>query len=331
MFLKKKWNNIGIKSKTFIATISSVTLGLAILCIILYSVMPKVYKVYKKENLKDRVGTFVSILESDVFTNINQTVDDFCLDNDLMIIITSENDEILYSSFNNEKINNVNRYNEYKALKMNKVEESFRFYFKQYELECNLNVQMNIQAGKEIRTIIMVFLPFAAIANILIAITMTTFYSKVISTSIIFSNILKKALKESYYFIEEKNLKLEEDIKDDIFINGDEKLLYKAVSNIVKNAVEHTPEDREISVILNEDELMVKNYGVHIESEDLKSIFKAFYRVDKSRNNKTGGTGLGLYIVSSALNKHENLKFNMESGEDFVLFKVNFLKDYCAK
>lgn len=190
---------------------------------------------------------------------------------------------------------------------------------------------MNIQAGKEIRTIIMVFLPFAAIANILIAITMTTFYSKVISTPIIFSNILKKALKESYYFIEEKNLKLEEDIKDDIFINGDEKLLYKAVSNIVKNAVEHTPEDREISVILNEDELMVKNYGVHIESEDLKSIFKAFYRVDKSRNNKTGGTGLGLYIVSSALSKHENLKFNMESVEDFVLFKVNFLKDYCAK
>ena len=469
MFLKNQLNNMGIKSKTFIATISSVTFGLIILYIILYLFVPKVYILYKKANLRGTVEAFISDLDSEYFININQTLDDFCLDNDLMIIITDEEDTLLYSSFNNEKINDINKYNQYKSLSMNKIEQSFKFYFKQYDSACNLNVQMNIQAGKEVRTILMVFLPFAGIANILITITMTIFYSKVISTPIIeiskkadkiakldftekfkpkgkdeisnlltslnimsdnlcntinelekanealtldietklkeekerkrflatishelkspitiiagqvqgmmynigkyqdrdkylnevyevtkkmeelvfellelsrqdqdtflldikkvnLSMILKNTLKESYYFIEEKKLKLKENIEDDVFIDGDQKLLYKAISNIIKNSVEHTPEGREISILLNKRELKVKNYGVHIESEDLKNIFKAFYRVDKSRNNKTGGTGLGLYIVSSALKKHENLKFNMESEEDYVLFTVEFLE-----
>ena len=71
-------------------------------------------------------------------------------------------------------------------------------------------------------------------------------------------------------------MKLKENIEDDVFIDGDQKLLYKAISNIIKNSVEHTPEGREISILLNKRELKVKNYGVHIESEDLKNIFKAF-------------------------------------------------------
>ena len=98
MFLKNQWNNMGIKSKTFIATISSVTFGLIILYIILYLFVTKVYILYKKANLRGTVEAFISDLDSEYFININQTLDDFCLDNDLMIIITDEEDTLLYSS-----------------------------------------------------------------------------------------------------------------------------------------------------------------------------------------------------------------------------------------
>ena len=49
-----------------------------------------------------------------------------------------------------------------------------------------------------------------------------------------------------------------------------------------------------------------------------------FYRVDKSRNRKTGATGLGLYIVKTIFDKHENIKYKMNSKENSVEFVVEF-------
>ena len=69
---------------------------------------------------------------------------------------------------------------------------------------------------------------------------------------------------------------------------------------------------------------MVENTGISIPKEQLKYIFNAFYRVDKSRNRKTGGTGLGLYIVKTILDKHENIDYNIESTKNSVIFKMKF-------
>ena len=51
---------------------------------------------------------------------------------------------------------------------------------------------------------------------------------------------------------------------------------------------------------------------------------QAFYRVDKSRNRKTGGTGLGLYIVKTIFDKNKNIKYNMNSKENSVEFSIEF-------
>ena len=69
---------------------------------------------------------------------------------------------------------------------------------------------------------------------------------------------------------------------------------------------------------------MVENTGVTIPKDELSEIFNAFYRVDKSRNRKTGGTGLGLYIVKTILDKHENINYSIESKENSVIFKIKF-------
>ena len=60
-------------------------------------------------------------------------------------------------------------------------------------------------------------------------------------------------------------------------------------------------------VTLNKKEkatLLVENIGDNINEEEIKKIFDPFYRLEKSRNRKTGGSGLGLYIVKSILDKH---------------------------
>ncbi|MEG1870742.1 MAG: ATP-binding protein, partial [Peptostreptococcaceae bacterium] len=54
-------------------------------------------------------------------------------------------------------------------------------------------------------------------------------------------------------------------------------------------------------------------------------IFNAFYRVDKSRNRNTGGTGLGLYIVKSILNQHYNIEYSMYNKEKSVVFHIKFI------
>ena len=68
----------------------------------------------------------------------------------------------------------------------------------------------------------------------------------------------------------------------------------------------------------------MENTGVTIEKNQLANVFDAFYRVDKSRNRKTGGTGLGLYIVKTILDKHENIDCNIESTKNSVIFKMKF-------
>jgi two-component system, OmpR family, sensor histidine kinase BaeS len=71
--------------------------------------------------------------------------------------------------------------------------------------------------------------------------------------------------------------------------------------NLLDNAVKFTPSGGSISVTVGYDGgksyLQVKDTGVGIPEEELENIFERFYRVDKSRDRRTGGSGLGLAIV----------------------------------
>ncbi len=100
-------------------------------------------------------------------------------------------------------------------------------------------------------------------------------------------------------------------------------LLQKAVSNIIGNAVTHSPAQAEISVKLTGNTLEVRNSGVSIDSADLEKIFEPFYRVDHSHNRDTGGSGLGLYIVKTILERH-GFSFHMDSTAYAVCFTITF-------
>lgn len=141
------------------------------------------------------------------------------------------------------------------------------------------------------------------------------------------SVLVKEILTSLDFLVKEKNLKLNINIDSEIVVFVDKELIKKAIINIVTNAIRYSPQGEVIQVHLENKErpkLVVKNYGVYIEESDLKEIFKAFYRVDKSRNKNTGGSGLGLYIVKTILDAHKNIEYNIESVEDCVVFKMQF-------
>jgi two-component system phosphate regulon sensor histidine kinase PhoR len=115
------------------------------------------------------------------------------------------------------------------------------------------------------------------------------------------------------------------DIRSPCHLKGDENQLRSAVSNLVVNAINHTPAGG--SVILRWDKqqdqgvLSVIDDGEGIEKIHLPRLTERFYRVDAGRSREQGGTGLGLAIVKHILNRHEarlEIKSEKDSGSEFT-------------
>lgn len=88
----------------------------------------------------------------------------------------------------------------------------------------------------------------------------------------------------------------------------DRALMQRAVSNLVSNAVAHTPPGGSVVLEANSDTttilIEVSDTGVGIPPEALPRVFDRFFRVDTSRAQSSGGTGLGLAIVQSITQLH---------------------------
>ncbi|WP_028447300.1 Cu(+)/Ag(+) sensor histidine kinase [Chitinimonas koreensis] len=91
-------------------------------------------------------------------------------------------------------------------------------------------------------------------------------------------------------------------------IRADREMLRRALSNLLSNAIRHTPSGAAVTVRLSEDQgsttVSVENPGSKIADEDLPRLFDRFYRVDPSRQRKGEGAGLGLAIVKSIIEAH---------------------------
>lgn len=110
------------------------------------------------------------------------------------------------------------------------------------------------------------------------------------------TDILKRVCEHLAPLATEKNIHVNNNISADIILMGNEPLLEKAVHNIINNAIRHSPNRAEMKIDLSPQSLCVINSGVNIPKEDLDKLFTPFYRVEKSHNRLTGGSGLGLYL-----------------------------------
>lgn len=105
------------------------------------------------------------------------------------------------------------------------------------------------------------------------------------------------------------DMKFVNSVPPDTFVKGNSALLSGAVMNLVKNAVNYS-RGTEMGVRLltrNSRNFTFVFYdnGTGVEDEHIPHLFDRFYRVDKGRSRKAGGTGLGLPIVKSSINSME--------------------------
>ncbi|WP_222889692.1 phosphate regulon sensor histidine kinase PhoR [Enterobacter sp. C2] len=101
---------------------------------------------------------------------------------------------------------------------------------------------------------------------------------------------------------------------------GSDEQMRSAISNLVYNAVNHTPPATHIIVswqrVANGVEFSVEDNGPGIAAEHIPRLTERFYRVDKARSRQTGGSGLGLAIVKHAVNHHDSrLEITSEPGK----------------
>jgi two-component system OmpR family sensor kinase len=89
---------------------------------------------------------------------------------------------------------------------------------------------------------------------------------------------------------------------------GDEPRIRQVLSNLVANALQHTPTDADVVVRVGTDGddavIEVADHGPGMSQQDASRIFERFYRTDSSRARASGGTGLGLSIVDSLVHAH---------------------------
>lgn len=139
----------------------------------------------------------------------------------------------------------------------------------------------------------------------------------------------------------DKDIQIHQNVGTDTVLSVHPNLWNKALSNIIGNAVLHSPcgqhvfiteypaEDAGNAACQNslkpcekERILVIENTGTFILEDDLSHLFTPFYRTDKSRNKATGGSGLGLYIVKTILDLHGMAYCikNTQNGVAFFLY-----------
>lgn len=109
-------------------------------------------------------------------------------------------------------------------------------------------------------------------------------------------------------------------------INIDPLWQKEAITNILKNAIEHSKEDSNVDIILDENNvyssITVINYGETIDSKDIKHIFERFY---KSKNSNKDSIGIGLPLAKTIIEKN-NGTISVESSDDTTKFIIKYFK-----
>jgi two-component system sensor histidine kinase VicK len=116
-------------------------------------------------------------------------------------------------------------------------------------------------------------------------------------------------LMQRFYLQAKRNgLQLELDSNVSAAIEGDRDMLDRVLDNVVSNAINYTPQGGKVSVTarLEKDwlSIQVKDTGIGIPPGDLPHVFERFYRVDKARSRRRGGSGLGLALAKEITERH---------------------------
>jgi len=146
-------------------------------------------------------------------------------------------------------------------------------------------------------------------------------------------DLINQAIDESRLTAEKRKITLAFLPTTDHFVLGDRSQLEMAVSNLIENAINYSPDSTKVAIVLIcKDELVeisVTDQGIGIPEKEIERIFERFYRVDPARSRATGGTGLGLSIVKHVATNHGgdiSVWSNEGSGSTFTIRLPEFIE-----
>jgi two-component system, OmpR family, sensor histidine kinase SenX3 len=118
----------------------------------------------------------------------------------------------------------------------------------------------------------------------------------------------------------EQELRFDSEVSGEIIVLGVPDELRIALSNLLDNAIKYSGAKKDIAVTLNTPDMdnvmiSVRDSGIGIPREELKRVFKRFYRVHAAAAGQIKGTGLGLFIVRSVARRHGGDAFAESEGE----------------
>lgn len=146
-------------------------------------------------------------------------------------------------------------------------------------------------------------------------------------------SVIKTVVKDLEPVAHEHAVKIHTDIEP-LVVRGNASLLYRALYNLVENAIRYNEKEGSISIDLkNQDTAgMVKiaDTGVGIAPEARELIFEPFYRVNKSRSREFGGAGIGLSLVKAILKRHGAFIAVDANEPQGSVFTITFPKDGSA-
>lgn len=121
------------------------------------------------------------------------------------------------------------------------------------------------------------------------------------------TDIIDDVCKDSLLAAQVKNITIDNEVHDDIYIRGNEALLTSVFHNLIDNAIAYSSGSQiTLRYSIHDDrvEIVVADNGVGVPEAHLSRLFERFYRIDKGRSRTAGGTGLGLSIVKNAVLAH---------------------------
>ena len=142
------------------------------------------------------------------------------------------------------------------------------------------------------------------------------------------SSVAESAVRMLKPIAADKRIDLAANYSESCLVLASEEDIYQIVVNLTDNAIKYTDKGGSVSLAVTKANgsvsIKVSDNGNGIPDADLPYIFDRFYRVDKSRNSDAGGSGLGLSIVKSTVEKHGGSVTAQRGSNGGMIFIVQF-------
>src|ERR1700683_2755395 len=145
-------------------------------------------------------------------------------------------------------------------------------------------------------------------------------------TKVNLTKLVSRVVDDAHFESRVKDRSIELATDAECRVLGNSELLHSAIENVIRNALRYSPDGSTVQVLLKrtgetapEVLITVRDFGPGVPENELKSIFRPFYRIADARDRESGGSGLGLAIADRVIGLHKG-KIWAENANDGGLF-----------